>query len=163
MHHFSLTKGCTSSRGTWAQLSRQMTSLLCLDQMSQMGVLTCLLSGKQQVFPPGTAVPGRQPASAHSVICVHVEPSPSVTRHWEVSSWRVCDISLLSGTFQIPGGELHDQQEAEGCSFLGPVERALHGHTQPFWIRSGQWKLNAMLLIAHILVFQSEMSSVPSV
>lgn len=47
---FCALKGCASSHGMWDQLSRQMTSLLCLDQMFQMAPLTCLSSGKQVFF-----------------------------------------------------------------------------------------------------------------
>lgn len=73
-HCFYPRKGSTSSHGTWDQLSRQMTSLLCSDQMSLMGVLTCLSLGKQ-VFLPGSAVPERQPrvptqSSVHILIPV---------------------------------------------------------------------------------------------
>lgn len=53
MQHFPCfcrLKGCTSSHGTWDQLSHQMTSLLCSDQMFQMAPLTCLSSGKQVFF-----------------------------------------------------------------------------------------------------------------
>lgn len=59
-HCFCPFKGCTSSHGTWDQLCRQMTSLLSLDQMSPMGTLTCLSSGKQVILH-GSAVPKRQP------------------------------------------------------------------------------------------------------
>lgn len=72
-------KGYTSSRGTWDQLSRQMTSLLCSDQMFQMEALTCLSSGKQ-VFLAGSAVPERQPW-VPTQSSAHVELSPPVTLH----------------------------------------------------------------------------------
>lgn len=141
MRHFHCCyplKGCTSSHGTWAQLSRQMTSLLCSDQMLQMGRLTCLSSGKQ-VFPPGSAVDRETAVSAHSVICVQFDPSPPVTHHCPfLLQFPFRLLMTILYFLQIPGSQLHDKQTAEGCSFLRPVERTLHGHTQSLWICFGQ-------------------------
>ncbi len=49
----------------------------------------------------------------------------------------------FSGTTQTPGSQLHDKQAAEGCSFFRPVEWALHGHAQSFWICFGQYRIKA--------------------
>lgn len=71
--------GCTSSHGMWDQLSRQMTSPPCSDQMFQMGPLTCLSSGKQ-VFLPDSAVPARQPpVPTQSSVSVCSACSPSLS------------------------------------------------------------------------------------
>lgn len=129
----SSATGCTSSRGTWALLCRRMTWPPCSDPTFQMAALTCLSSGKQVFFSWSQRVGQRDrrrvpTQSSVSPVPIHPSDCPSV-----LLTSCVCSAS------QAAGSQLHDQQEAEGRSFLRPVERAVHGHAQPLWLRPGQW------------------------
>lgn len=78
-----------------------------------------------------------------SHLCIFWSPSRLVSRHcplWWcfVFTLSVTVLCFFSGTAQTPRSELHDKQAAEGCAFFRPVEWALHGHAQSFWICSGQ-------------------------
>lgn len=141
-HCFYPLKGYTSSLGTWDQQSRQMTSLLCSDQMFQMGALTCLSSGKQVFYQAQQCQRDSRECPLSHLCSFWSVPScyPSLSFLEMLHSRLLMTALYFSGTAQTPGSQLHDKQATEGCSFLRPVEWTLHGHTQSFWIRFGQYK-----------------------